>query len=333
MPDRRREPLLKVDKSGPPRDWCLSSIYPQVKAFEDEFGFGRPKGPLIVSSGCRIDDDCVEKPASCIPKSINCDPEAMRANAEQKLKASGVWPSNKPLTLDTYALARNLMSEFGQGSPSEKIAVALVALNRASQLDGVDPKTPSAVANHIIGDTGRFGEQIGSLRPASTRQDPSVADILIADLILQELKHDRLRDITYGATHYLDRETQDAMVKSGRTKKTGVEVYTDWTGGGDALTWVGHSPDIRPWRLMLLRRRPELRNDPAERQRIFTAGLNALKGKNRPIPTTRICFEPSRLRDFAVVAAFGVAGFAMTSGVMQLGASVSRTPLLTPKTT
>jgi hypothetical protein len=330
MPDRRREPLLSISKDLP-SDWCLSPIYPQIKQFETEFGFGRPTGPLIVASGCKIDDDCLEKPASCVPKAIPCDPEAMRADAEQKLKASGVWPQNKPLSLDTYALARNLMSEFGRGSPSEKIAVALVALNRASQLDGTDPKQPGAVASHIIGKTGKFGQQIGSLRPASTRQDPSVADILIADLILQELKRDQLRDITHGATHYLDRETQDAMVKSGRTAKTGVEVYTDWANGGDALTWVGQSPDIRPWRLMLMRRRPELRGDPVERQRIFTAGLNALKGKNRPIQVDRICFEPSRLREIAVVAALGIGSFALVTGIGKLGASVARTPLLTPK--
>jgi hypothetical protein len=256
----------------------------------------------------------------------------MRSNAEQKLIAAGVWPQGKKLSLDTYALARNLMSEFGRGTPSEKLAVALVALNRASQLDGVDPKTPNAIANHIIGKTGRFGQQIGSLRPASTRQDPSVADVLIADLIVTELQKGRLRDVTHGATHYLDRETQDAMVKSGRTAKTGVEVYTDWTGGDDVLTWVGQSPDIRPWRLMLLRRRPELRSDPATRQRIFAAGLAALKGKNRPVQVDRVCFEPNRLLDLTVVAAFGVAGFALTSGVLNLGGSVSRLPMLTPKT-
>src|SRR5690349_4985467 len=130
--DRRKDPLLRVSAAALPSDWCLPPFYPQVKAWEDAFGFGRPEGPMLLRSGCIVADDCNEAPRNCIPKAINCSPEAMRADAEEKLRSLGpdVWPASKKLTLDTYALARNVMSEFGSGTPTEKVSVALVAMNR-----------------------------------------------------------------------------------------------------------------------------------------------------------------------------------------------------------
>ena len=324
--DRRTDPLLRVSVASLPADWCLPSFYSTVKAWEEQFGFSRPGGPMFLRSGCGVDDDCNEKPQSCLPRSINCSPEAMRADAEAKLRSLGdkVWPSRKVLTLDTYALARNLNSEFGSGSPTEKVAVALVAMNRAIALDGSKPHSEGWIANHLIGSTRRFGRQVGQTRPAATTQDPSVADVLIADYVLSATKSGELADITWGATHYLDRFSQDGMrqraIQNGDTTPPagGSEVFGSWSDGGDVLTWVGHVPDIRPWRLMLMRRRPDLRQQGKVRAAIRAAGLEAIKGKNRPAPTSRVCFNPSVFKQSAIASAVGVAGFAVTNSLTKL---------------
>lgn len=324
--DRRIDPLLRVSIASPPSDWCLPSFYSTIKAWEDQFGFGRADGPMFLRSGCGVDDDCIEKPASCLAKSINCSPEAMRADAEAKMRGLGndVWPATKVLTLDTYALARNVMSEFGSGTPTEKVAVALVAMNRAIALDGAKPHSDGWISNHLLGSTRRFGRQVGQIRPAATTQDPSVADVLLADYVLNATKSGELSDITWGATHYLDRFSQDGMrqraIQSGDATPPdgGSTVFGAWSDGGDALTWVGHVPDVRPWRLMLMRRRPELRQQTKTRAAIKAAGLEAIKGKNRPAATSRVCFNPSVFKQSAIVSAVGAVGFAVTNSLTKL---------------
>jgi hypothetical protein len=252
----------------------------------------------------------------------------MRVDAEAKMKGLGaaVWPASKKLTMDTYALARNLMSEFGSGTPVEKVSVGLVAMNRATALDGVKPHTEGWISGHLLDrKNGLFGRQIGQIRPAATSQDPSVADILIADYMLRTTKTGELPDITWGATHYLDRFSQDGMrvraLQNGDTTPPagGAEVFGSWSDGGDVLTWVGQIPDVRPWRLMLMRRRPDLRKDPKERARIRAAGLDAIKGKNRPTALTRACFNPSALARATMATTVGAAGFVIANSLSNLG--------------
>jgi hypothetical protein len=325
--DRRTDPLLRVSKDSPPSDWCLPSFYPTVKSWEDQFGFGRADGPLILRSGCVVDDDCSEKGTRCIPKAINCSPEAMRADAEAKLRGLGpnIWPATKTLTLDTYALARNMMSEFGQGSPTEKVAVALVAMNRATALDGAQAFTKGWISGDLLDrKNGLFGRQVGQVRPAATSSDPSVADVLIADFVLHAMQTGEMTDITWGATHYLDRFSQDGMraraVQNGDTTPPdgGSAVFGAWSDGGDVLTWIGQVPDIRPWRLMLMRRRPELRQDPRTRAAVRAAGLDAIKGKNRPPTVSRGCFNPGALARVTMASTVGVAGFAVANSLSKL---------------
>lgn len=325
--DRRSDPLLRVAKDSPPADWCLPSFYPLVKGWEDQFGFGRAGGPMILRSGCAVIDDCTERGSGCIAKAVNCSPEAMRADAEAKMRGLGeaVWGAAKPLTLDTYALARNLMSEFGSGTPVEKVAVALVAMNRATALDGAKPFTQGWISGHLLDrKNGLFGRQIGQIRPAATTSDPSVADVLIADYVLRAMQSGEMADVTQGATHYLDRFSQDGMrvraVQNGDTTPPdgGSAVFGAWSDGGDVLTWVGQIPDVRPWRLMLMRRRPELRKDPKARAAIRAAGLDAIKGKNRPPTPTRGCFNPSALARTVMASSFGAVGFAVANSLTKL---------------
>jgi hypothetical protein len=325
--DRRLDPLLRVGKDSLPSDWCLPSFYPIVKDWEARFGFGRTGGPLIVRSGCAVIDDCTERGAGCIAKAVNCSPEAMRADAEAKMRGLGadIWDAAKPLSLDTYALARNLMSEFGSGSPVEKVAVAMVAMNRATALDGSRPFTQGWISGHLLDrKNGLFGRQIGQLRPAATTSDPSVADVLVADYVLRAMQSGEMTDVTWGATHYLDRFSQDGMraraLQNGDSTPPagGSDVFGSWSDGGDVLTWVGQIPDVRPWRLLLMRRRPELRRDPKARAAIRAAGLDAIKGKNRPPALTRVCFNPGALARATMASSVGVVGFAIANSLTKL---------------
>lgn len=241
--------------------WCVPPWHDTVMGWEAKYG----RTP-IPSGGCASSPECA------------LDPEAMRAKAEAQVKTLGVYPPAVDLPLDVYTLARNITSEFGDGTPEEKVAVALAGLNRAKE-EGADSLTA-----HLLGTRKRYGEQIGIARPAATRQDPTVCDLLIASMVYTGWIQGEFEDITHGATHYLDRVSQDAAHARNPETPNGAAVFLDWSSGGDYLTWAGHVPNVRPWRLALLQRRRELGQSPEgrkERQLATKMGQLAVLAQNR----------------------------------------------------
>lgn len=269
--------VLEVSRLYPPPTWCLPAWHSTVT------GLDRRWGSKVIRSGCLTGED----------GAIPCRPEAMRADAEAKLRALGAWPSSKKLTLNTYALARNINSEFGSGTPEERVAVAFSSVNRAK-------RDHMSVAEHVVHKQNHlFGRQQGSTRPVSTAQDPTAADVLLAELILRG----EISDITHGATHYFDRVAQDAAEAKGSASLNGVGVYRSWSSGGDQLTWVGHIPNVRPWRLLLMR---EMKGEP-NRSQVIQAGLLAVQGKNRAPDPWPVCAADPRAR-FVIATSMLVGG-------------------------
>jgi hypothetical protein len=243
-------PILAVKPAAngdPPYFWCLPTWYPLVASWDSQYG------KTFLTTACKNTEEC------------SVPPEQLRQQVELALKQFPVW-GDRTLTLDAYTIARNMQSEFGEGTPAERAAIGLAAVNRARAAGAL-----SVTANYIHQTKHTYGKQ-GPGRPASTAQDPSVSNLLLGYLIASGA----IRDFTGGATHYFDRVTQDFM--NGRnpaSNPAGEDLYLDWTGGGDFLTWLGHFPGIRPWRLALLKRRPDLKPTSDDAQALRTEKLKA----------------------------------------------------------
>lgn len=256
------------ERRNPPRDWCLPGLVATIDQVEALYGNAREGGPLLIPSPCRNSEACAESPTMMASQADAW----LRANRFRSLDAP-------PLPIDVYSMARNLRSEFGSGTAMEKLAIAWAGINR-TEMHGND-----SVTEHLLGTFGTYGRQIGSRRPASTRQDPSVADIIIASEVYTEWKlRGTENDVSRGAIAYFDKVSQDAMhAKDPANNPSPMEVYNAWSSGGDWLTWVGMIPDVRPYRLMLFARRKDLRaeNNVKERLRITNLGRQTLFGQNR----------------------------------------------------
>jgi hypothetical protein len=311
-------PILRVtrDKDGnPPDTWCVPPWHAAAEAWDKTWG-----KTMLRSKTCTFNAECTESP------------ESLRAAAEAKLQELGVWPADTTLPLDVYTLARNVRSEFGDGTPEERAAIIFAGINLAN-----DKNPGGSISDALIHQTKKtYGAQVGSARPASTAQDPMVSDILLANYILSGVASGTVTDITMGATAYLDRLSQDAMHARSVAKseqnpetaivKTGEEVYNDWTAGGDYPTWVGHIPNVRPYRLMLLRKMPELRPVAGEsqedrnakltiRSQTHDAGLAALRGTNRAATPYDSCAVPT-------MGAFTVSGPAIAGAMALFGGAI-----------
>lgn len=141
----------------------------------------RSPAEAVISSGCRVDSH----------GNIPCPPEEMRANAEQQLKKSALWPIGQPLSLDTYTLARYMQGEVGGGTVEERVAVGEAAVNRArnegkSVLDILLFRQPAGHPNRgfygpIHGPSGISTAPYG--RWATTSADPTMLTLLLAQLI------------------------------------------------------------------------------------------------------------------------------------------------------
>lgn len=123
---------------------------------------------------------------------IGCSPESMRANAEQQLKRlapPGLWSGK--LSLETYTLARYMQSEVGSRNVETRVAVGEAAVNQA-KLRG------KSILNVLLSNQGAGHPNYGYYGPihgpegvktapykrwASTRLDPTVLTLLLADLI------------------------------------------------------------------------------------------------------------------------------------------------------
>lgn len=262
-------------RSHPPRDWCVPGSVSAIQAWENAYGQYRKEGNLIMISACAESPNCGKTPAQ------------IRDQGDAFLSAHGLRPANAPPTpLDVYSIARNIRSEFGAGTPMEKLALAWAAINRATR------EGSASVTANLIGSKGNYGKQVGRQRPASTAQDPSVADYLIAFQVYSDWKTTGfVNDPTHGAEVYFDRVSQDAQhAKDPENNPSSTDVYNSWAEGGDWLMWAGHVPDVRPFRLLLFKHYPELRaaRANAERARINKLGLAALRGVNKA-PRATFC--------------------------------------------
>lgn len=168
------------------------------------------------------------------------------------------------LDADTYALARVIASELGDGSLAERAAIADADANRA-QAAGRD------LAHHVA-PRGTFGRQGSGGRVIASSQDPSLAHCELARAIV----HGSARGFAHGATVYFDPLVQWNGHKAGKKYLHPAVIVEKWTfnktangctmsGGrytctlsaaqaGGQLEWVGEIDGVRAHRLMLFKR-------------------------------------------------------------------------------
>jgi hypothetical protein len=214
--------------ADPYADTTLNFCYPPWHAVFQPLVHGPAEA--VLHSGCTVNPATSPRPSD-----IDCDPEAMRQAAEHQLQTSAFWPTNKSLTLDTYALARNIQSEVGSGTPEERVALAETTINRALQ----KRMTPAQLI--LMSAHKRFGEiQTGnpSNRFTASSQDPSILSTLIADFVLSGQSN----NFAQGA------DDQDGLEFS--------KYFPDpvWKVKHQAQTgdyWVGPLPGVDHWKTTL----------------------------------------------------------------------------------
>ncbi len=192
------------------------------------------RGKAIVRSGC-----------ATVAGNVMCDPESMRAKAEAALRAGGWWKEGRPLSLSAYTLARYMQSEIGSTSLYEAVAVGEAAVNRAKLqhrrvLDVLLYNQPASHPNY-----GHYGPIHGSGgvstapygRWAATSMDPSIANLMIADLIMsgKSANFNQGGDDQVGLHYFADPE----------------EKIRREAAQGDY--WVGPLPGVDPWHTFLFR--------------------------------------------------------------------------------
>jgi hypothetical protein len=328
-----RKLILEVPTENTPDWWCVPPWHGDLAAIDAKWG------KTFLKSGCKVYKVCPPD-RDCKKGAVNCDPEAMRRNAESQLQSLGVLGPGEALDADVYTLARNIRSEYGSGTPEERVAIGLASVNRAKQ-EG------TTITNYLLDSTwGLYGKQIGNIRPASTSQDPAVSDILAARFIILGRAYGFLQDFTHGATSYFDRVSQDASAakaaatEEGRDVPTGAEIYKRWATGGDMLTWCGHMPNVRTWRLAMFAHRYDLsvkRTDSREvaqrkrreRREIYDAGMAAISGSNRTPPPWDACPSVARSRYVKTVGLWLIGVGAISGAALALGVTP---PLFEPPT-
>ncbi len=200
---------------------------------------------VTIGSGCRPDGN----------GNIQCAPEAMRADAEKKLQATGYWP--KALDLATYTLARNISSEVGDRSVEEQVALAESTVNQGL-LRGASSRREAALNTALYRQPSRLYGQInnpsgGSLKSGrftATSADPTLRSILIADLVLSG----NSGDFAQGADDQDGLEYQSSFP---------VPMNRILQYAQNGSYWVGPLPGVDHWRLTLFRKYGVSQNSPA----------------------------------------------------------------------
>lgn len=214
-------------------------------------------------------------PSGCptVKGNVDCDPETMRAKAERQGLAQGWWPQGKPLTLETYTIARYITSEVGSGTPEERVAVAEAVVNRA-RLEHTDvngmllyrqkPGHPNrGHYGPIHGPAGVSTAPYG--RWAATSRDPTSVNLLLADFVLSG-----------GSSDFAQ----------GADDQNGMEYFKDPAANvrkeaaqGDY--WIGPLPGVDYWRTFLYKHFGYSPTSP-EGKRLLQRGLDAVANKKRP---------------------------------------------------
>jgi hypothetical protein len=235
-----------------------------------------------VSSGCATSGGRVQ-----------CDPDDMRAKAQKKLEALGVWRG--PLSLATYTLARYIASEVGSGTPEEKVAVAEAAVHRVTLENLRDVN--SLLLYRIKGSAGygAYGPIHGSSmdapfgRWAATSRDPDVDDLLIADFVLTG----RSQNFSRGADDQWGPEIEgDEKHPVG----WGYRAVAGKKAQGRKY-WTGPLPGVDHWHTFLFRTRKDTTPDSPTGLALIAAGQAALS--QRPSPW-RMVMKPGATTGRAV---------------------------------
>jgi hypothetical protein len=188
---------------------------------------------IVSMSGCSVGGD----------GNVSCDPEAMRADAENQLRAAGY---DESLSLEEYSLARYIQSEVSSRSIEEAVAVTEAAVNRAA-LEG---SSVNDVLLYRAGSGyGHYGPIHGigtgvSTHPygrwASTSQDPSVKSLLIAKLVMSGDSG----NFSNGAD---DQDGPEAWIIQGQDALN--NYVTQLAANGKY--WVGPLPGVDHWHTFL----------------------------------------------------------------------------------
>lgn len=249
-------------------------------------------GPQVtVHSGCVIGSN----------GNINCDPEAMRANAEEQLRAMGYSTS---LSLEAYTLARYMQGEVGSGPVEERVAVGEAAVNRA-KLEGRGDANDILLYRQPVGHPNRgfygpihgIGTGVSTApygRWATTSADPTVLTLLLANMITSG---DSL-DFSQGA------DDQDGLEYTAAFPDPAAKVRSAAAQGN---YWVGPLPGIDHWHTFLWRHYG-VAPDSADGAALLQRGLDAVADRSRPTwdPDMPVCAKSAKSATLWIVGALGL---------------------------
>lgn len=194
-----------------------------------------------------------------------------RADAEAKLKSLGLASE---VSETEYGLARCIASEVGGGTPEEKVCQAEVIVNRAS-------KRKSTII--AVLDAGF----------ASTKQSPSIDDVLIAKFVLSGQSKNYAR----GANNTMGYDQSDFGTSRTVVNQAVID-DVNASAANNRQWWVGPIPGVDPWHLFLY----------CDRQDYTVADTLAALRRGRASWSTKI--------EFGVPAkALAVSGLALAAGI------------------
>lgn len=216
--------------------WCLPTWHTDVLHARD---VGDRLGALVVP-GCYVTGKDSE--SGVVTGVVPCDPEKMRATVEKRLVTEGLWPKDKKLSLEVYALARAIAGETGgrNAVPEEQVAIAEATMNRVGL-------TKLPLLRQMMRDGRLFSRQTGSNPAVSSSKDPWYENIVAAEIAFSG----RSGNFARGATNWFSR----------KYIADPVTLYNRWTTAYKGY-WVGHLPNIDAARFMLLKLDPEYYETP-----------------------------------------------------------------------
>lgn len=234
---------------------------------------------VTVFSGCALND----------AGNIACPPETMRAKAEAQLRALAPGLFNGKLSLEAYTLARYMQSEVGSGTIEERVAVGEAAVNQAKQRG-------KTVLNVLLYNQGPGHPNYGFYGPihgpegvttapyrrwASTRLDPTVLTLLLADLVASG----RSGNFARGAD-----DQSDMFNRTAYPNPVGVLQNKAKSGS----YWVGPLPGVDHRHTFLFRNYGVAPTTP-QGAALLTRGIAAVSSSAGPVwpSTTAICSASS----------------------------------------